>query len=269
MTLLCSMRGKGGRGGSCSHPRTFAWLWICQVKSIISVANSGDLPKKISETLFCFWTLLTHRWRKVLWCILWCVCDAFVWCIRDMCDIWGGVHFWCAAQVLVHVLSKLQYVWYHRETRYWTNLAQKLCSATHLSEIRGKLWPRFDQLMLSTVGYLFPNPISTGLNLNFNERHLIFRFRMSGGPGWICEEELSPDKLISKDLCILSFLFLAGIALKHQLCRNVLWCFYYCEAVVRAIMEDDNRREVFKWLWSGRNLLIIEISPTTYYLAST
>ena len=97
---------------------------------------------------------------------------------------------WCGCpQVLVHVLSKLQYVWYHRETRYWTDMAQKLCTATHLSKTKGKSWHQagFDQLMLSRVGYLFPNPISTGLNLNFNERHLIFRFRMSGDRGWICE----------------------------------------------------------------------------------
>ena len=161
-----------------------------------------------------------------------------------MCDIWGCVHFWCAAQVSVHVLSKLQYVWYHRETQYWTNLAQKLCSATHLSEIRGKFWPRFDQLMLSTVGYLFPNPIATGLNLNFNERHLIFRFRMSGGPSWICQQ-LSPDNIYLEKIYPFSF-----------------FCGDY-EAVIWVITEDDNRRVVFKWLWSGRNLLIREISPTT------
>ena len=111
-----------------------------------------------------------------------------------MCDIWAGADapkYWCT---------------------YYPNY--NMCDITEKPDI-GQIWPKnyalqlicpklkgkswhqagFDQLMLSRVGYLFPNPISTGLNLNFNERHLIFRFRMSGGPGWIYQQfSLRPKK---------------------------------------------------------------------------
>ena len=168
------MRGKGRRGLESSKDI----LGFCQVKSIISVANSGGSPnKKAGDAFGHFSDILRVRMHPLM-----CLCDALVWCIRDMCDIWAGADapkYWCT---------------------YYPNY--NMCDITEKPDI-GQIWPKnyalqlicpklkgkswhqagFDQLMLSRVGYLFPNPISTGLNLNFNERHLIFRFRMSGDRG--------------------------------------------------------------------------------------
>ena len=177
--LLCNdtfVLYEGERGGSWSHPRAFAWLWICQVKSIISVANSGDLPKNLWNTVMLLDTSDTLVPQHVMMHSLMHFYDAFATCV-----IFGAV---CIFDVLL---------------KYWCTYYPNynMCDITEKPDI-GQIWPknyavqlicpklegnsggRFDQLMLSTVGYLFPNPISTGLNLNFNERHLIFRFRMSG-----------------------------------------------------------------------------------------
>ena len=106
--------GERGRGGICSHPRTFAWLWICQVKSIISVANSGDLPtKKSGKHCFAFghfWHIgdaakcydafsdvyVMHLYDAFATCVIFgavCIFDALLkyWCTYypnyNMCDI--------------------------------------------------------------------------------------------------------------------------------------------------------------------------------------
>ena len=65
--------GERGGGGSCSHPRTFAWLWICQVKSIISVANSGDLPKNLWNTVMLLDTSDTSVPQSVMMHSLMCM----------------------------------------------------------------------------------------------------------------------------------------------------------------------------------------------------
>ena len=61
-------------------------LGFCQVKSIISVANSGDLPKNIDMLLDPSDTSVAQR---VMMHPLMYLFDAF----HDMCDIWAGVHF--------------------------------------------------------------------------------------------------------------------------------------------------------------------------------
>ena len=72
------------------------------------------------------------------------------------------------------------------------------------------------------------------------------------------------EKLIFKGLCIESFLFLAASPFLVFL-GNGMW---FCCVDRRppwwwwwAIIKDDNQGRVFKWSWSGRNLVIIGFSP--------